>query len=94
MRVKKMKTLSDKIYNGEALTDSEIDGIVSLFASRCKREKQLTLRRRLRHLDSLKNYGIFGRVYFPESGRDAVDYCCGQSWSDEIKLVRELLISG
>lgn len=85
-------TLSDVINSaGQVqLTDPQIDAFVSLFGARCRQRTKDALRRMIRYPSTLANYGIYSRVSFTESG---CHYCAGQSYPDEIRAVRELILN-
>jgi hypothetical protein len=80
-----------RIKNDVDLTDSEKESLFNLVSSGCRSKNKERLNRRIFNLSvSLwKNYGIFERVMF-ENGR--VWYCAGQSYPDEIRTLRELIL--
>lgn len=82
-------SLDLRISAGISLTAAEIDELVALLGKRCKDRTRAQLADALDALPGFGNRGIFGRVLFEESG---VSYCAGQSYPDEIRLVRQLVI--
>jgi hypothetical protein len=70
----------------------DVGGLMSLISSRCRKKTKDTLKRRLTtQVSLLKQCGIFTRMTYGENGWD---YCCGQSWNDEMRTIRECLIDG
>lgn len=87
-----MKTLSDVISTGK-LTDEQHVQLVELLGWRCRQGTKDILARRLRFPSTLKNYGIFSRVVI-DGAREGVHYIAGQSYPDEIRTIRELILKG
>ena len=68
----------------------ERDALVALLGKRCQDETKGKLYRRLSLVSLMPNYGIYGRVILSPR----VSYCAGQSYPDEIRTVRELMLKG
>lgn len=90
-------SLSNRIYaakfeNGAThLTETEQSALFCLISKRCRVNTKDKLSRRLELPLSLwKDYGIYRRVTFDNQG---IDYICGQSWSDEMRTLRECVLS-
>jgi len=88
--------LSHAIYeakhkNGpEYLTEIQQAAILDFVGKGCRTNTKETLARRLRLPLSLwKDYGIYSRIMF--SDKYGADYCCGQSWADEMRTLRECM---
>lgn len=88
--------LSNRIYdakfNGGAthLSESEQASFVSIIGERCRANTKARLARFVELPLSLwDDYGIYRRVTFVD-GR--VDYICGQSWTDEMRTLRECIL--
>ena len=91
------QNLSYAIYeakhkNGaEYLTEKQQAAILSFVGKGCRANTKETIARRLRLPLSLwKDYGIYSRIMFND--KYGADYCCGQSWSDEMRTLRECMI--
>ena len=81
-------SLQRRIDKGQALTEQEQADLMELLGKRCRDKTKGMLAARLRWVPDVPNYGIYGRVLItPE-----VQYIAGQSYPDEIRYVRELLI--
>ena len=93
------QTLSQLIYNAknidgsqDRLTEEQADQLFDLLSKRCKADTKDRLYRRLKiPLACWPEYGIFNRVHINTS---SISYCAGQSYTEEIWLVRELIIKG
>jgi len=73
------------------LTEQDIDSIVELIGYRCRVETCNRIRSRLKyHPSSVPSYGILGRLTREESG--VWEYCAGQSYPDEIRTVRNIIL--
>ena len=80
------------LNNAPELDEHDVDQLVRLLGARCRDAKLRRLRSMLtygRH--ALGNYGIYNRV-IKENG--VWSYCAGQSYTDEIRTVRELITKG
>jgi len=82
-------TLQNRISDGKGLDSSEIDQLVGVLGSRCSEHTKRKLHFALRCVPNIQAYGIYGRVML-----NPVSYCAGQSYPDEIRTVRGLLIKG
>jgi hypothetical protein len=75
------------------LSESDIDQIVSIITHRCRIETTNRVRSILTYSPSLiPSYGIFERLIKEDDGK--WHYCAGQSYPDEIRTLRELVIKG
>ena len=73
-------------------TVPDVDGLVSMIAHRCRQKTRDTLTRRLStQVSLLGREGIYDRMTYDANGWG---YCCGQSWGDEMRTIRECLIDG
>jgi hypothetical protein len=73
------------------LTTQDIDQLVELLGYRCRAETCNKIRRRLESTPSLvPNYGIMSRLMLESTGWT---YCAGQSYPDEIRTVRNIIIN-
>lgn len=74
------------------LTESDIDAIVSIVGYRCRIKTVNRIRSILTYSPSLiPSYGIFERLWKDEKGWE---YCAGQSYTDEIKTLRDCILNG
>jgi hypothetical protein len=83
-------TLSARKSAGQELTEAERYALVDLLGGHCKQETKDKLYRRLPHVSLLSSRGIFDRVILSPR----VSYCAGQSYPDEIRTVRNLILNG
>jgi hypothetical protein len=75
------------------LSESDIDQIVSIITHRCRIKTTDRVRSILTYSPSLiPSYGIFERLMKEDDGK--WHYCAGQSYTDEIRTLRELVIKG
>ena len=88
--------LSNRIHNAKFkcgnthLSESEQNSLYKLVSSRCRYITKDKIERRIKLPLSLwKDYGIYSRVTFVNG---EVDYICGQSWTDEIRTLRECIL--
>lgn len=73
-----------------SLTDVDKDQILDLIGKGTRAKTKDRLRSILRyHCESLPHHGIFGRLYKDKNGWS---YCAGQSYTDEIRCVRECIL--
>lgn len=87
-------TLENRISADVGFESSEIEALESLLCKRCQPQTRSAFRQRLRNGLS-QSFGIYGRVVFDsrdEKGQPAVEYVAGQSYPDEVRRVRELII--
>jgi hypothetical protein len=76
----------------ETLTEADKDQIIALVTKGCRLKNTMRIRSILTYSAlSLTHYGIFNRI-IKEDG--AWRYIAGQSYADEIKTVRELILKG
>lgn len=88
---KSYTTLRDMIDAKESLTDAEAENFVAVFGARCSDKTKRRLKSVVRYsVSGLPGLGIFERVRI----RPEVAYVAGQSYPDEIRTVRELIIKG
>ncbi len=73
------------------LTDTQKAGIVGLLCKHCRRETVERIWRAVNdNCRKVKSCGIMQRVMLSEHG---ASYCAGQSYPDEIRVVRQVLIA-
>lgn len=90
----KTYTLSDAIRDGITLSPEQQNELLALLGSKCQQKTKEKLARRLAlPLSLMPNYGIFSRVYLSYN-TEGVHYCAGQSYTDEVRLVRKLVLEG
>jgi hypothetical protein len=92
-----MNDLSNLIYEAKykdgqrCLTEAEQDSLYILLAKGCRAKTREKLSRRVKMPLALwSDWGIFRRVSF-DNGQ--AEYCAGQSYTDEIRTVRELILN-
>ena len=84
-----MQTLRDKIYENEELTEAQIKAIVDVIGFRCRKTTKERLRNRLKHIDTIGNYGIYHRLNIFET--DA-EYVTGKCYESELATLRECIL--
>jgi hypothetical protein len=73
-----------------SLSETDIDQLVSIIGERCRLKTVQRLRSILTYsASSLRSYGIFDRLI---KDKDRWEYVAGQSYTDEIRTVRELIL--
>jgi hypothetical protein len=73
-----------------ALTEKQKDDILSFIGKGCRQATKDKLARRLELPLALWNsYGIYHRITLDDDG---ADYVCGQSWTDEMRTLRECFL--
>ncbi len=82
-------TLYNRLYDEKDLTDAEIEELVQIVGSGCRQETKARLYRRLSMPSLMPRHDIYRRVDL-----DPVGYCAGQSYPDEIRTVRQLILKG
>ena len=89
--------LSTRIYEakfentGLRLTEAEQTSLAALLGKRCNAQTKSRLAYKLSlPLYLYSDYGIYRRVSF-DNGQ--AEYCAGQSYTDEIRTVRELILN-
>lgn len=86
------KMKQENLLNVETLTESDIDQIVTIVGNRCRVKTVNQLRSILTYSKSLiGNYGIYSRL-IREDGKWS--YIAGQSYTDEIRTLRECILNG
>lgn len=83
------KSLSNKISDRESLTDQEQESLVRVFGAYCQERTKRRLAAVARWVPDIESYGIFNRVVFRNG---ECHYVTGQSYPDEIRVVRKLLL--
>jgi hypothetical protein len=90
--------LSHAIYEAkhkggtEYLTEAQQAAILDFVGKGCRSHTKETIARRLRLPLSLwKDYGIYSRIMFDD--KYGASYCCGQSWNDEMRVIRGCMIA-
>ena len=74
------------------LSDNDIDQITAILGFRCRQKTLIRLRSLLKYGKRLiPSYGLLERITF-ENG--VWNYTAGQSYLDEIRTIRELIIKG
>lgn len=75
------------------LTESDIDAILAIIGKGCRDKTKNRLRSILTYAKStIPAYGIFSRLYRDDTGM--WEYCAGQSYADEIRILRESILNG
>ncbi len=76
----------------EKLTENDIDQLVEVIGSRCQVKTVNRLRSMLTYgRSTIPSFGILERL-IKENGKWG--YCAGQSYTDEIKTVRNIILEG
>lgn len=90
MNTRKQISLSTMLSDGTEITEGQIDGMVDLFGKHCMHNTKRRLRSILTYgFSSLSNWSIYQRVMFDG---DEVSYYAGQSYPDEIRSIRQLIL--
>lgn len=90
-------SLYNRIYDAKqgkpaTLSDQEKAELYSMVTKGCRAPMKSRVSRYLDLPLSLwGNHGIYSRVTFPTNSKYAVDYVCGQSWSDEMRTLRQCI---
>ena len=72
------------------LTDKDIDDILSIVGARCRAKTLRRLRINLEcSISFIPQYGILERLIKDENGWS---YCAGQSYPDEIRTIRKIIL--
>lgn len=72
------------------ITENQRLSLLRMIGSGCRQKTKEKLARRISLPLSLwANYGIFTRVVFEN---DDTNYICGQSWTDEMRTLRECIL--
>jgi hypothetical protein len=73
-----------------ALTEQQKSDILRIVGKGCRKTTKEKLSRRLELPLSLwKSYGIYSRITLDDKG---ADYICGQSWTDEMRTLKECIL--
>jgi len=87
-------TLRDRLARGETLTAEEATSLLQLLTRRCGERTRRDVIRGIAALcereGRVYSYGIYGRVHL-EDGE--ASYCAGQSYPDEIRVLRQCVIT-
>lgn len=74
------------------LTENDIDQLISIIGYRCRIKTVQRMRSILTYSPSLiPEYGILNRLI---KENDQWSYCAGQSYTDELRTVRECILKG
>jgi hypothetical protein len=76
------------------LTDEQQSAIFELIGKRCRSATKAKIGRRLELPLSLwpSSYGIFSRLILWDDSTNVPYYICGQSWTDEMRTLRECIL--
>lgn len=75
------------------LSENDIDEIVSLICHKCRLDTYRKVRSILTYrASSIPSYGILERLTKNSAG--SWSYCAGQSYLDEIRTIREIIVKG
>ena len=86
-----MKQLNFNNQRGN-LSENDIDAIIELIGHRCRVPTIRRLRSMLTYgRDAIPHYGILERLMKDDNGWS---YCAGQSYPDEIKTIRNIILEG
>lgn len=89
--MEKQESIIDVIRT-RGLTEQDIDELMGIVGYRCRHKTLVRLRSILTYGSStIPDYGIMRRLMFTRGRWEYVD---GQSYTDEIKTVRECIIKG
>ncbi len=83
-------TLSYRVNHKIDLTEDEVYAVVAVIGDHCQQKTKDKLCRRLALVSLMPNYGIYDRVIISPRA----SYCAGQSYPDEIRTVRRLILEG
>ena len=73
------------------LTEKQKDDILDMIGKGCRQRTKERLERALNTpLFCWKRYGIYSRMTLNGEG---ADYICGQSWTDEMRVLRECILT-
>jgi hypothetical protein len=76
-----------------SLTESDVDGILEIVGHRCRIKTFNRLRSILIYSPSIiPAYGIFERLTKNDKGQ--WEYCAGQSYTDEVRTLRQCILNG
>jgi len=89
--MKKQKTLDHYVSKKIDLSSEQIYWLIDLLGKGCRQDTKDRLERRLSLTSLMPNYGIYQRVFI---NKQTVEYCAGQSYPDEIRFIRQLILKG
>jgi hypothetical protein len=73
------------------LTDKQKADILDMVGKHCRERTKERLARKLETpLFCWKRYGIYSRIVLNDDG---AEYICGQSWNDEMRTLRECILT-
>ena len=83
-----------ELIKRDAMTEPLRESLYALLASGCRQKNRELLQRRIwNHLGMLPHYGILDRLHVNMTrNADEFHYCAGQSYTDEIRTVREIFL--
>lgn len=84
-----------KFNNGQShLTDEQQSAIFRLVGKKCRSATKAKLGRMLELPLSLwSSYGIYSRLILNDERTSEPYYICGQSWTDEMRTLRECILN-
>ena len=84
-----MKQINFNNYK-DKMNEKDKEEIFEIVSNRCRQKtKELLALRLEKHLDFIPEYGILNRLIKEEHGWC---YCAGQSYPDEIRTVRKIIL--
>jgi len=87
-RFGRQDTLQNRIDARVGLEEEDVRELTSLLTQRCQERTKNMVKWALMNAPNIMNYGIYGRLIKDKHGWS---YCAGQSYTDEIRVVRNLL---
>jgi len=73
------------------MTDKQKADILDMVGKHCRERTKERLARKLETpLFCWKRYGIYSRIVLNDDG---AEYICGQSWNDEMRTLRECILT-
>ena len=89
-KIDRPKTKTVEQIMTHMLGEKQIEALVKMIGHGCRKETKNRLWRRLSlPLSLLQNHGIYDRLIITDNG---CDYTCGQSWTDEMRVLRDCLL--
>ena len=89
------RAIHDAKFNNGAthLTNEQQSEIIRLVGKKCRANTVDRLVRRLTlPLSIWKSYGIYSRLILTDDQTTSPYYICGQSWTDEMRTLRECIL--
>lgn len=83
------ETLIYKLRNEIELTDEQKESFYNLVSKGCRQDTKSRLWNIINYNYIYNRYGIYERVYFDGN---VCRYCAGQSYTDEIRALRDCLL--